>query len=712
MWISPPSRLSGKLLAVIIPAVVLGVSGIVWFQYRLARREILSAIDRDMRLLAQRTGGTIDELLDQRYRDLFNLSETPLIADYYRNVDFQLLDEAEVNRKELQRYFDNFAARGRVYAQIVYIDAAGREICRVGKQTAGAFLTAVLEKARNAPADEWWSTPVENVAGTGPVVFYVKQIRNEFGELKGALLLGYDLAQLRQLLAGIEVGRRGSAYVLSTDGRRVEGRLRFNDTSERLSAVSGLKHQPWSIVVEAPLDDFLAPLTRIKNTALAAFLAGLFALIGVLLALVRSITRPIAALADAARRIGEGDFSQRMTVTDEDELGKLARAFNEMAEHLEQNRRQLIQAEKLSAVGQLISAVAHELNNPLAAISGYVQIAMLDDLPPRLREDMAHVYNNVLRSRKVVDNLLFFVRQSRHERKRVDLNEAADAALELLEYRLRKTEDVNVFRARSNEPASAIGDFQQIVQVLVNLISNACDSMANVSRYPEGKRLDIRVGSGNSRASLEIQDNGAGIPLDAQEKIFQAFFTSKEPGHGTGLGLTISRQIVREHGGDLSFRSRPGEGAVFIMELPIGSEEDLDRLDARSAQAPFERVPGKRILVADDEREIADLIARLLREDGDDVDVATNGTDALKRLSAEAYDLVVTDMEMENVKGSDLYAALAAKGNPSKKILFVTGDILNPKVLEFLSRTNSEYMVKPFDIQELRQTVRRLLRGA
>ncbi|HEX4047554.1 MAG TPA: ATP-binding protein, partial [Elusimicrobiota bacterium] len=569
----------------------------------------------------------------------------------------------------------------------------------------------------HAPPGGWWLSPVESLAGAGPVVYYVKPVRDDLGALKGMLVLGYDLSQVRELLKNIEVGKRGRAYVRLPEGRFLQGRGPIPDR-DLLVASAGLKRRPWTVFVEAPLEDFLGPLRGIRDAAFLTALLGGAILVGILLLLVRSLTRPIAALADAARRIGEGDLAHRIVETGSDELGTLSGAFNEMAEHLDRNRRrnadlqsQLIQAEKLSAAGQLISAVAHELNNPLAAVFGYVQLAQMGDCPPKLRDDLAHMHKNVLRCRKVVDNLLFFVRQSRHERRKIGLNDAAGSALELLNYRLVKTEDVRVVKKLDPAGPEIAGDFQQIVQVLVNLIGNACDAMEGPARRPEGKVLAIRTGVQGDRAFIEIADNGAGIPVDLSGMIFQPFFTTKEPGRGTGLGLTICRQIVEEHGGGIEVESRAGGGTVFEAAFPRAREEEFDALDASPAPALDEAVPGKRILVADDEADIADVIARLLREDGDEVSVAHNGAEALKLLAAGSYDLVVTDMEMEQAKGTDLYDALAVKGElASCRMLFVTGDILNPKVLEFLSRTKSEYLDKPFDIQELRQTVRRLLK--
>lgn len=716
-----PSRLSGKLLAAILPPIVLAVSLIVWLQYNLARGEILREIDQQIALLAKTTAGNIDGLLEQRYSDLFTLAESPMIADYYRNVDFQLLDEAETYRREFEHYLSHFAARSRAYARILYLDRRGRVVCRIAPGAApgapAGFTPADFAAAAGAP-DGWWTSPIENLAGVGPVLYFAKPVRDELGELKGMLVLGYDLAQLRELLAGIQVGKRGRAFIRAADGVTLEGRPSIPD-AEMLVASRALSRRPWTVFVEAPLEDFLGPLRAVKNAATFTALLGGALLVAILLLLVRSITRPIEALVAAARAIGAGDLAHRIAAPGKDELGTLSSAFNDMAEHLDMNRKQtaqlqsqLIQAEKLSAVGQLISSVAHELNNPLAAISGYVQMAQLDASAGRLKDDLAHVYSNVLRCRKVVDNLLFFVRQSGQERSRIELNAAVSAALELLEYRLLKTEDVRVIQTLGEPSPVVAGDLQQIVQVLVNLIANACDAMEGFVPYPDGKTLTLRTGVRGPSAYIEIEDNGPGVAPEQFERIFEPFFTTKAAGRGTGLGLPICRQIVQAHGGDIVLSSRPGAGCVFRVELPLGSPADFERIEAVEPPTTLAAVPGKRVLVADDEKDIAEVIARLLREDGDEVRIAHHGGEALKLLEADYFDLVVSDIEMERAKGTDLYAALASKGAfPRVKMLFVTGDILNPQVLEFLSRTKSDYLVKPFDIQEIRQAMRRLLAG-
>ena len=716
-----PRTLAWRLLLAILPAVAAGVVGAVWLQHELTRRQMLAGIHRAVRDAAGGTAAQIDGLLRQRADDLLTVADTPLIADYYRNVDYQLLDEASSYRQELERYLLKFARRAGVYSSIRYLDARGREVCAV---EGGAVRPA--DPRRPAPSffpilarlrgQAYWTSDARAEPGGRVVMYLGKPVRDETGALKGAVVLAYDLSELRRALGASLIGRQGTAFLETAAGPFPPGAGLPAGVSG-ITARRPLSQKPWSVVVQASADELLAPLERIRDEGLLAAAAATVALVVLLLWLVRSITRPVARLVDAARRIGRGDLGHRIASASSDELGTLSQAFDEMAESLERNRKQnaelqsqLVQAEKLSAVGQLISAVAHELNNPLAAVCAYAQVALMEGVPPQLKDDLGHVHHNALRCRKVVDNLLFFVRKSRQEKRLLDINAAAASALELLDYRLLKTEDVAVEQSLDPRLPRVIGDFQQLVQVLVNLINNACDAMDQQARYPEDKRLRIATRPAAGSVELSVEDNGPGVPDEIRARVFEPFVTTKEPGRGTGLGLSICRQILADHGGEISFRDREGGGTVFTLRLPVPSGEELLALELPAPVPELPAVPGRSVLVVDDEPELADVVARVLREDGDRVEVAVEGERALALVRERAFDLVVADFEMERVKGDELYQALCeARPKDRPRILFVTGDLLNPKVLRFLERTKSPYLAKPFDVAELRQAARRLL---
>ncbi|MBI5881768.1 MAG: response regulator [Elusimicrobia bacterium] len=752
-----PKSLYGKLVLAILPLTFLVVNLIVWVQYASARSELLAAIDREIGILSRRAAGTVDDLLGHRYSDLFTVSETPLILDYHHNRDFGLLNEAGIYRGELEKFLRNFSARSGAYVRILYLDDRGREVCRVersGAAARGASLTDFFSKVRALPPGGWRASSIEDLEGIGPVVYYGRPIRDESGKLRGVFVMGYDLAELLTVLKANSIGRRGGAHILTPEGRRLGGAAGSEVGGVMLRSASALRRLPWTVVAEAPLDDFLGPLKDMRNAALLTSLAGLALLTVILLFLVRGVTRPVAALVEAARRIGGGDLGYRIKCVGADELGLLCASFNEMGERLVENRRQtmelqaqLVQAEKLSAMGQLISAVAHEIKNPLAAVVGFAQAALFGDCPPALREDLERVNRNAYRCRKVVDNLLVFVRRSGEGRSRVRVNDAVQAALDLLQYRLSKTEDVVLALELSPDLPDVVGDFQQVAQVLVNLVNNACDAMSAVPLHRGVRRLRVATSAAPSgrgerppsgdlaplgqapsgkgarppsedggplpvagKVRIVVEDNGPGIPAEHRARVFEPFFTTKEPGKGTGLGLAICRQIVQAHGGDIRFETEDGKGTAFVVELPAADEEELARLSLPLEPESLPPVPGKRILVADDEADFADLMARVMREDGGAVDAAHGGAEALRLASCGSYDLVITDIEMEDVKGTDIFSELSRRsGEALPAFLFVTGDIFNPKVLEFLSRTKLPYLVKPFDMEALQQAARRLL---
>ncbi|MBI4676732.1 MAG: response regulator [Elusimicrobia bacterium] len=716
-----PRSIYWKLLLAIVPVVVLAVGAMVWLQYDQARDRILAAIDREIALLARRAAGGIDDILARRYEDLFTVSETPLIADYYHTVEFDLINEARTYRNELEKYLLAFYWRSRAYSLILYLDDRGREVCRIerglaARPGASAGREDCFARVKGLAPGRWWVSPLRELEGVGPVLYYARPVHDELGRFKGAFVLCYDLSHLLSMLGQIDLGGGGRAFLLTETGARL-GSPAGPDAGRVLRAESRLGSMPWAVVLESPMEDFLGPLKEVRNAAIATSFAGLALLTGVILFLVGSVTRPVAALVAAAREIGSGNLSHRIGRERTDELGILAAAFNDMAAKLEEHgesearlRDQLVQAEKLSAAGQLISSVAHEINNPLAAVSGYAQMVLLDGCPERMRADLENLNRNVKRCRKVVDNLLMFLRRSRKEHARVRVHEAARSALDMLRYRLVKTEDVVVVEEFAAELPDVAGDFQQIVQVLVNLVGNACDAMAAVSRYPDPRRLTIRTRADERRVTIEVEDNGPGVPEELRGRLFEPFFTTKEPGRGTGLGLAISRQIVEGHGGEMSFECRAGQGCVFRVRLPAAGEAELAALDEPAALAVPAPVPGRRVLVVDDEADIAELIGRVMAADGDEVEVAHHGGQALRKVRERDYDLVISDIEMEAVKGQDVFAELAKRRSDAlSRILFVTGDILNPGVLEFLSKTKAEYLVKPFEVPDLQRAARRLL---
>jgi signal transduction histidine kinase len=249
-----------------------------------------------------------------------------------------------------------------------------------------------------------------------------------------------------------------------------------------------------------------------------------------------------------------------------------ARLYSESVRQLEElhlKQAQLVHAEKLSAVGELASGVAHEINNPLTTILGQAQLLMeRNDITPHVRDRIKIVADEASRAARIVQNLLLFARHYPPERRPCSLAEQAHRVLQLKAYQLEQDKIRVVTEFSECPPVWA--DENQIQQVLLNLVQNAHQAMA--AHGAEGV-LTIRIHAADGYAVIGVLDTGPGLSSDVLPRLFDPFFTTKAPGEGSGLGLSVSYGIVSEHQGRLHAENRPGGGAAFIVELPLGERE-------------------------------------------------------------------------------------------------------------------------------------------
>ncbi|MGC2420647.1 MAG: ATP-binding protein [Candidatus Acidiferrales bacterium] len=371
----------------------------------------------------------------------------------------------------------------------------------------------------------------------------------------------------------------------------------------------------------------------------------------------------------------------------------------------------MLQTEKMAALGQLVSGIAHELNNPLTAIMGYTQLLLGRGLGPGPLSEARKVYQEAERARRIVKNLLYFARENRPEQTRVDLNEIVERTLALRSYEM-KVENIVVECELALDLPRTMADPYQLQQVVLNLVINA--EQALLEGRGQGRvriRTEHLTRTRGDRILLEVSDDGPGIPHDIAWRIFDPFFTTKPAGVGTGLGLSIVYGIVHQHGGEVTFESQPGNGAKFSVELPVvsaaaGEPEDALAQDAGAAQA----VLTGRILVVEDEPTVAQLMADVLREEGHEVEAVLDSQEGLTRLSRSRYDLVVCDLRMPRLDGPAFYDALVRGGSVmQRRIIFVTGDTAAPRTPEFLARHDLPYLAKPFLVEELKLAVHRAL---
>lgn len=476
------------------------------------------------------------------------------------------------------------------------------------------------------------------------------------------------------------------------------------------------------------LSSYEQPLRALRATQqwlLAVSLAGIFLGSTVVWWLVNKVTRPLRELRDSVEAVGQGDFSRRVEVRYQDECGDLALAFNQMTENLRQSRAQLeetvqrlkttqaqlIQSEKLSGIGEFVAGVAHELNNPLTTVMGFSELLQQQaGADPAQRRYLDLIYKSAQRCHKIVQALLSFARRHQPERKAVSLNALVEAALEIVAYPLR-TSNIEVRTRLDPKLPLAWADPHQIQQVLLNLINNARQAIE--SHAPRGW-IQIATETDGSRLRLSVQDSGPGIAPEHLPKIFDPFFTTKEVGKGTGLGLSLCYGIVKEHGGSIHAVSRPGEGATFIVELPLaevaveGARPPVHPPDCEPEERP--EGAGKRVLVIDDEASILELVRDTLARRGFEVDVASDGATGLRLLGERRYDLTLCDWKMPGLTGREVFERLRARDPAqSERVIFITGDVMNEQTRRFLNEHRRPCLPKPFTLAEFRAAVSRLL---
>jgi len=370
---------------------------------------------------------------------------------------------------------------------------------------------------------------------------------------------------------------------------------------------------------------------------------------------------------------------------------------------LRRTQEQLLQSEKMSAVGQLISGVAHELNNPLTAILGYAQLLEGEDIGERCRDYVQKLHKQAQRTQRVVQNLLSFARQRKPQKSQVDLRRVLEDTLALRDYDL-KLNNIAVERELASPLPSVTADAHQLEQVFLNIMNNAVDAMLEAGR---GGLLRVRIYSDKEYVYTEFQDSGPG--LKEPGRVFDPFYTTKAVGKGTGLGLSICYGLIKEHRGDILAMNAAEGGALFRVMLPASGAMSL--AETRTAGKRHELVLQGRILVVDDEEAVTEFEREVLTGAGAEVVASNCGEMAVARLQREWFDAVIIDSKMPGAwSGMDLYRWIA-ENHPGMtgKVLFTLSNISEPGIREFLDETGTPCIVKPFEVADLIAMARRIL---
>jgi PAS domain S-box-containing protein len=514
---------------------------------------------------------------------------------------------------------------------------------------------------------------------------------------------------LRQVVSlfGAETG---SIYLSDTDGvifrrragwgQRSEGRSKFNE-AEFAGGFGDLVMRSRTEVISQDFLPHLPPMVAefVQADSLSSWIW----------ILLWSKDRPIGLMGIGARS------AQEFSSNDENLLVAISRQLATTVEKvwlyeetcrayedLRRTQEQLLQSEKMSAVGQLIAGVAHELNNPLTAILGYAQLLESEGLDDRASDFVKKLFKQAQRTHRVVQNLLSFARQRKPQKQDVDVSKVVEETLALRDYDL-KVNNITVERdIEANLPA-VTADPHQLEQVFLNIINNSVDAMLESGN---GGTLKVRVASENGQVRAEFADSGPGIK--DPKRIFDPFYTTKSVGKGTGLGLSICYGIVKEHGGDITARNRPEGGAVLEVRLPASGR----MVAPEPAAAPRrESAIQGRLLLLEDEESVLEFERDVLVGSGAQVVTLMNADEAKNRLRTETFDAVIANGKMPGGWGAtEIYEWLAETvPGLERKVLFTFSTVAEPETRAFLQAKNVSYLVKPFEVVDLISHARRLL---
>ena len=682
---------------------------LAWVTSRMGRR--LAEADRERRHLA-------DEL-NQRLSELFSLQELSYVLSGSLQLD-RIVDQVV---RYAMRFLD---ARGALVA-LALEDPAGPLHVVAAEGTLGDLLHAAVSRddpgllARSATRDRLELAPASNGA---PVAIAAGL---EAGSAAAVPLRAHGVVVGTMVIADPRAGGFETEHIrllstVATHAAVVLANARFFAMVERAK-------EQWETAFDA-LREGIAVVDaggRVQraNRSLAAFLGRAVPEVAGEPLCQALFDRPQAMmdLLDQAR----GGNGPPPLVARSDRLGRTVRITAASIPSTTSERSvvvlvedvtdqqtletQLIQSEKLAAVGQLVSGVAHELNNPLTSIAGLSEFLLEQkELGPKDKGHLQVIHEQAERASRIVRNLLTFARKGPAEEAHVDVGDVIRQTLLLMSYDL-KLKDIAIEVDLAPRLPGVLGDRHAVQQVMLNLLTNAAQA---VDAAPPGgpRRVHVRAWFDNL-VHVRVTDTGPGIPDDIVPHIFTPFFTTKEPGHGTGLGLSITYSIIEAHGGHIAHERPPEGGAAFRIDLPAAAPGAARRRTVAEDAAPLPLPPAvkRSILLVDDDPAVGLLVNALFGREGHTVEVARSAKHALELAGTGDWDLVIADGRA-TTQGRLLVEELLER-HPSlrARTLVATGDV-RPATEEAVNRLGLRYLRKPFNLRLLRDEAARVWAAA
>ncbi|MBI3580793.1 MAG: PAS domain S-box protein [Nitrospinae bacterium] len=404
------------------------------------------------------------------------------------------------------------------------------------------------------------------------------------------------------------------------------------------------------------------------------------------------------------KKSGE-EYHEEMTISPiKGEDGKISH-FMAITRDISENmaiRNQLIQAEKLSSIGTLVSGVAHEMNNPLTAILGYSEMLLSKggDLPDDVAKGLGVIHQQAERTSKIVRDLLRFSRKQDVEKTSLEISDVLEGVFSLQAHHLRTT-NIECLKEYGAGQMRVFGNMSQLQQVFLNIIQNGAHEM----RRAHGKGvMAVRTEMRDGEALVLLENDGPPIPPDVMGRLFDPFFTTKGVGEGTGLGLSISYGIVKDHGGRLWAENIGESGVRFVVALPLDGSEISANRTVNKPSGP--ELSGRCVLLVEDEQAVRKWLLTLLRKNGAVVHSSKNGKEAIELIKKNDYDLIISDLKMPEMDGFKVGNWLREhRPEQFRRFILITGTI-DSEVVEYSGNFGCRVLQKPFSQDELFASIR------